>query len=369
MTENVVWESYTGYHNSAINITTITPWSLFFKGSKQIRFLRKDKFASYGVFDVLLEENGAIRIGLYGFSDSSKIKEQFPAVEEPLIKQLRELKKNKNNNRFSVYLKGSYFKVLDGGDFVDHFPDYIMQDELFIFQDVEVQEEFPDIYCMTKSIRNHDLLNFLDVIAYCSAYCYRPAKDPTKFGKEFTYALTQNNLMRRPEYLIPNLVTIELPDNGKDSIRTGLTTTSLNKLSEKCGVDKLVAPVAKKDSPAKKSSNPDSKLTEEQEALLKYVLEKDEINVSDVFAEGLSKIIALVAKIDSIVNVSMNVPNIAKKACIFEGKMHILPYITDSEAIMDSDYGYIFDVSDEYIIVCTDETYPKKVVKTQGKEN
>lgn len=368
MTDNIVWETYTGYQNSSINIATITPWSLMFKGSKSIRFLGKDGYSAGGVFDVLLEKSGAVRIGTYNFSDSTKIKEQFPAVQEALIKQLRELSTAKNRNCFSVYLKGSFYKVLDSSDFSDHFPDYIMRDELFIFEDVEIDEEYPQIYCMMKSIRSHDLLNFLDVIAYCSSNCYIPAKEPTKFGKEFTYALTQNNLMRRPEYLIPNLVTIELPDNGKDSIRDTLTTTNLKQLHEKCGVNKLIEN-NKNQTPAKKSTNAGSKLTAEQESILKYALEKEEINVSDIFAEGLGKIIEMFAKTDFVVNVFMNIPQIAKKGCIFEGKLHLLPYLTDSEVITDLDYGYTFDVSDDYIIVCTEETYPKKVSKIAGKEN
>lgn len=366
MTEKaVVFDHLSGFQNSYINIRTVTSWSDVFQGTRKFRFLDTNKYRLDLIADVVLEKNDSLRIGLYYFTDKSVVKDMVENVKSNLLKELKELSQKTGQLVYSVCFGKESFKILTKSDFQTYFPEFNIRTELFIFLE-DNTDEYPEIYCMEASHRKFDLINVLEVLVYSSIVSYLPAKKPTKFGKAFTYALAQNKVLHKAEPTIPLIENMDLPNNGKDTISPDLSTKALEKLVETSRVDEVIPP--SENPPEKSPANKDSKLSEQQENLVKSVLEKEEINLSDAFQEGIISILTLLSGVDFIVNIHMDIPEIAKKACIFEKKIHILPIESDSEVITETDYGYILDTPDENIVVCSEETYPKKAKKNSGKE-
>lgn len=349
---------FTGYVNSHANIVAVWIWHDVFKTQAPMRFLP----GSYSdIADVWIQSESAIGYGEYPFT--AKTVEDLAHKNE---NEIRNLLLSSNVPVLTVRINDKGVTPVRPEEFVDYFPYYSVKDELFIFDTEESKGGFPAIYFMPKSARNGLHLNTLDVLAHISHETYNPSGPENTAGREFLYLLVQAKVLGRFSTDIPTLKDVNFPSNGRDEIPAHYNLEEMEKIAERSGVDKL---------PAKATGNvpmlPAPKVEEEddgdgefdllsdpevEDRLVKEILTRGSVNLTDVLQMGVARVLKLIGDTDFVVEVTVNVPDIAKKMAIWMNSIWVIP----SGEPFDSEES--FGESESYFVVCDDKNFPKNAV-------
>lgn len=329
-----------------LNIKHVTSWSPEMESSGPMRFFDGDP---KGVIDVSLvkdEKEPYISVNIY---PNTPIKIDIGLMLLHKEKELVELVEN--SGQIVVSINAETMKIVTSEDFTKYTPqfegsssDYCM----FIFQE-EAPVKYPRIFAVQRANMTGIYSNLLRVQAASSHDIFTPVV-ATGFGVKLTYCLL-NQQITRGNFDMPSLdfKSIKLPTNGQSSPTNYLNISRLLEIFDKSGADKLVQSSngIVDEIPAKTGNY------ELEDAMVRQFVERETFNLTDVVNFGVAETIALTPERNPLVPIELDISGIAKRMCIFDKKLHILPTKDDF------DLELIFGDDIDDIIVDDEDTFPK----------
>ncbi len=245
---------------------------------------------------------------------------------------------------------------------------------MFTINTETVKGGFPTIYVISPP-KDGPQSDLFEIQVAASQWIMDTVGKPTDFGKKFTYSLIKSvlkgqlDVSRTREFL----KDVKLPTNGTTEPHTLLKREALKKFAENCGAEKIlktrkgvIDAAPKVTSLVKvepKSQVPSTEIFGEMTSevhnelmtvLWKEALEKGSIRLSDMVMMGLHSAVKAVSHTNNIIVVDVDVANVARKMCIFEGALHIVP-LNYTE---DNDWSAFFSEDEDIIFECTEENFP-----------
>ncbi len=367
----ILSESKSGWGNNYYMMRFIGNWAAEMATAGQMKFYPGD---ATKVTDVFFGETWKdIKIVLYPHNKSDMF--QFASTKEEEIRKILEEEMMKEGNHRSVFtmILDENPRLLLKEDFSNYYPQIDKVDELFIF-DIP-QGGFPNVYLYEKSARMSEP-NLIHILAQSSSSIMSCASSPTDLGKELVYILFNSKMKREFTTDHPHLDGIKFPTNGNMNFFNIMNHKELDKFADTCGADKIIVKSNGKTSyDAKDIKTLGDDIFEDsfgkppreelEEIVSKDVAERDSTNLSDVHEIGLKKFIKMVPFTDRIIDIVMDISGVAKKMCLFEGVIHILPI----DAEFDFSSFFLEDDDDDIFHVCTEETYPRKFLPAPSKKS
>lgn len=357
----------TGYGNSVGNIARVDMWKDIFSTSAEMFFLPGEinTVADCTITDY---EKNVMDVACYPFSNENSVAGLAEKYANELLQLLKYLEEKTGRTQHTIFFdmeKGP--QEITSEMFTRWFPFYQIKDELFIFDCPEDAGGFPSIYWMSKDHQTGSNTNILHIMAESSHFTYKPAGKPTQTGKEFLYMIYQSNAVKRFAPERPRLNEVHFPNNGKDSIPAMLNITALDKLFIETGVEKLSTASQPADiqptSEEKEEPKPDTKAAQEvqklsqyEDALIRGALEKESVNLTDMYTVGIEETLALLGDSNFIIDVFLDMPGIARKMCIWGGKVHMIPPQNDENFDPEDFFGESLD----NFVLCTDDNFPTR---------
>ena len=364
----LLYREKSGYVGSHGNIRYATPWDRnVMSRDAEIFFYPKnpDNVVEIGVSD------HANDIEVYHYPHTRKDIVSFLNKKEGDVVILLELAKEKFPGRTLFAIDANDMKILEDEDFTCYRPSKVFPHNLFTFQGNGGAGTFPLIFVMNNQGNTGGYRYVFNTQVFTSHYCLKAAQIHTKFGKAFTYILA--NSIERKKFIgdeVPSIDSIQFPTNGRERIPSFMKTDALENCFEKWGLNDL-----------KVSGNevlllpgPTSQELAETQALenLQYVLTKDEVDnikdralriqrgvldkneilVTDLMAHGVRETFACLPAQDRIIPVSLDIGGIARKMCLFQGKVYVIPVSKKTE------WDVYFGADPDSFVECTEETYP-----------
>jgi len=348
---------YTGYSQSKECIEYVGVWSQLLEKDFPMFFYDG---SLHNIADVSLEDKDDLRIGTYNFTNENHVTPLASKFEADLRIVLKALFQETGRKSATFVFEPGMLKMLQQSDFKRFYPNFQLQDELFIFECNAEEGGFPDIFCMPKSSRQGLYINLLDVMALCSHELYVPATLETPFGRELTYILTQSKILGKFAPGSPDLNSVPFPTSGKIRIPTSLNTEKLQKVLDNLGLEKVTVIPPKEQTTAIVPVNPASfvgppgNITDLEDKIVKDILDKSTVSLSDLCENGITETLQLLGSLEEPIEIFMDVPQVAKKMCLFQGSVFMIPFDTQLEP------DEFFAEPIELFSMCTEENYPKK---------
>jgi|WetSurMetagenome_2_1015567.scaffolds.fasta_scaffold67187_2 hypothetical protein len=354
----------TGYGTSVGNILYVTVWNTCFKTDGEMRFLPGDYDK---IADVYLEENNTLIVALYPFTDANLVM----ASAEKFEAEIRALVEGSNQEILTLRFLDTGISPILGKDFIDYFPSFQVKDEMFIFDIPEESGGFPVVYFMPKETRTSVGLSVLDVMAHASHETYKMASNGTDFGRELMYCLINSKLLGQFTAAIPNIGNVEFPTNGRDAIPSFYNIEKLKEIIAKSGVEKLPAAsttkISDKDIPAVVDDDDDDILIHTalsggyEDVIVGDILKNGTANLSDIVNYGIPETVGLTMESDFVIEIHIDIPDIAKKMCVYHGVFYVIP-LSDK---FDPEESFGEDPS--YFAIVDEKSFPKNIAGN-GKE-
>lgn len=227
----------------------------------------------------------------------------------------------------------------------------------FIFDTEDDTRGFPWIWMVAKSTLAGIYENLFRIQRTSSHWNYKSVK-PTYFGKKTAYVLL--NAFNKGKFLVPHISfdQIKLPSNGRDG-NSLLDTKALTALFEKAGVSRLVQSekgiVLKEDVNEIPSTDivPYVSQNDLKSHMLKQFVQKNTVSLTSLCEYGVAETLQLFPGKNLVIPIEMDVPGGMSRACLYEGKVHIIPKDPDF------DFEMIFE-DDSHLVIHTDaDSYPK----------
>lgn len=359
----IVFENKNGWGESRRLIRYCSGWSIFFRNKGRMRFF-PGKISN--IFEAYTRTDGDIAVVFYPHNS-----EELALTISKQEKDLEELLKNLVIAPI-IYEDGK-FSYLTKDRFENYYPSIeVAMDEMFIFSNDDKLLGFPNIGVMQSETKKQ-YPELLKIFAETSGDVLECASSPTDIGKELVYTLLNSSIHREFKLRLNISVnTLDFPTNGESEVRKQFSLKNLEKFADQCGADMVKAGVNGNyyNETEGLKEIPDELSDEEEERLFgkapldelldiveRDAMEKEEIQLSDLFELGAEKVLSKLPFTDRIINILPNIPEIARKMCIYEGLVHIIPVYED---FSPSD---AFGEPEELFRICTDESsFPKKYV-------
>lgn len=360
-----------GYGTSSGNIQLANLWHKCFRMDAEMRFLPG---AYTRIADICIEKNDSLDVGMYNFSNESEIVPIAVKYEAELRKILAE----SGQIVLTVRFNDDGVSQLLQEEFTDWHPHYQIKDEMFTYTAPELDGGFPNLYFMAKECRVGINTSTLDVMAHASHEVFKTAGNATEFGKELMYSLINSKILGHFDGNVPPISNMDFPTNGRDAVSTTFNTDALKELVAKTGVDKLPAnpvEVTKVPSLPEVSSVPEvpAKAQEKEDVgeiddrfhqlsnenfednIIESVMSTGLVSLQDICSYGISETLDLTLSTEFVIEVVMDIPDVAKKMMIYMGKVYVVPY-------NDKFSGYdAFGESEELFEICTIDSLPKNI--------
>lgn len=361
----------TGYGNSAGNVSRVDMWKEIF-GSPHEMFFLPGEYGNIADCSIVDYEKVTIDVATYPFSNENSVAalaEKYAMELFQLLKFLDE-KSSEKTQHLIIFEPETGPQEITAEMFTRWYPFYQIKDELFIFEGEESEGGFPNVYWMSKDHQTGANTNILHIFAESSHFTYKPAGKPTQTGKEFLYMLYNSNAVKRFAPERPRLNEVKFPSNGKDRPPAMLNVVELDRLFVDAGVEnlattgKLAAVTEEKDSEVpvvvKPTSNPAEetakRLSQYEDALIRGALEKETVNLTDMYTVGIEETLNLLGDSNFIIDVFLDMPGLAKKMCIFGGKIHLIPPANETNYDPEDFFGESID----NFVLCTDDDFPTR---------
>lgn len=335
-----------------------------------------------GIRDAIFEAEGTIRFFEESFTDVVDVEIDGPNVRlyvyphnsgDFVLKynaqeaQIREIIRNLLVNNTDTFrkiftLNLAKMEALTPQHFSGYAPDYD-KDSLFIYDTPAKEGGFPYIYSIPKApVGNYSRV--FKVQSHSSRVVAKLTGPATELGKEFVYKILNSWPKREFDNYCPDLRGISLPTSTLEELPKFLNTENLRKFAETCGADKLVqsldgiVDVSDKETEDKKEEKKGgADYTKElPNQIIREIVSKGTANLTDIVLVGVHAALKMIPQTFDIVPLQVESHYGIRKACIYEGKMHLLPLQPDEEF----DFGTMWLGEDEdFIVHVTEETYPR----------
>lgn len=374
----VKFELKAGSYNQYVLIKYVTLWDGIFKTAGVMRY------AEIGLIpyitDVSLESNGKdVKVYLYPHNKDTGLEKIAEKHEEKLLSTILETMKSSDSERrvYSfLFSKEGEPRLLEESDFGNFSPSST-RDDMFIFSTGEKDSGFPNIFLIREENKKGNNYKTLRVMTASSGGVVPPVRNTTVAGKEFTYVLYNSFFEKKytPDD-IPSVVSIDFPTRRDASFPRFLNVDALQKFSTESIPNNLKVIdgklVYEEEGTTKQEKKSEEKEEEEvfglppaqelENILLDELLNQNSISLGDAFQLGLGRTLALVPFSDVIVPIHINMADTAKKMCIYEGLIHIVPLTANFDP---EDF---FGEPGDMFHVCTEETFPKPALPSGNTE-
>jgi hypothetical protein len=352
----VINEQKTGWADHKL-LRCLSSWSDSFKTSGTIKFFSGD--ANY-VSEICMQDGNLVWTI---FPHTPEILPHVEKNEEDLKKIFADSRKEGAGDTVLVYLKDGV-RAITTGDFKNYYPESPIKDELFIFAGTKFEDGgFPNVYYYSTQHRQQRP-EILSIFCDSSTSIMSCISSPTALGKKLVYSLLLSK--RNKEVSFPDLQvnTLNFPTTGLNDVATSNSSTEFDKFVDSCPNNLTVGTggMSYNELPVDESDdNVDELYGKPPSEQLEHIIEQSalvmgEVNLSDIFEVGIGRVIALLPITYEIINVVQDMSGVAKKMCIYNGLVHLIP--TDE----GFDPEVTFGEPDEFFNICIDEnSYPKKV--------
>lgn len=361
----IAYRRVTGVGQNVGNISQISIWSNVFATSHRIFFMPGEYS---NIADVTYSETGenySLEVATYTFTNENHVSIVAEKFEKELVDLMKYLYAQTGRDTHTIaFLQETGPREITPKLFERFFPNYQTKAELFILDGEPDEGGFPQMYYMTKEHQTGVNANCLKIMAESSHSTFLPAKNPTLIGKEFLYILYQSKMTSHFAPERPTVRELSIPNSGKAELSSRLNVEELRKLFEQCGTDKIttatkaeeIVEVVPPSKPVAGNSPNPYQLSEFEENIVDSFNAKGGVNLSDLFNAGVSESITLIGNSDTYVDVFLDMPGIARKMCIYQGKLHMIL----TPAMPEKDLFEFFGDSLDTFVVCTDDTFPAK---------
>lgn len=361
----IIYEKLTGFQNSHYVLRYVTPWTTIFQENAVMRFLKEN---INRLVDVTVDDGPtqALKIATYPHNRGLKLEEVIEKYEDK-IRYLIQTEKALGTDQelFTLVVLVDDVRLLRKEDFENYYPATVSGNEAFIFQG-EGDVGFPTVYFIDGNQRTGLQHSWLEVYARSSHMALKPSGKQTAFGKRFTYMFLSSVVNGKFNPKIPDLLNMSMPSSPTEEIPSHLNMKTFTDLIESGRVRKLIMQNGKEVVEAEVIETESEKTDKEEardsfpnplmnleENIVDAVMNGIPINLTDIFNYGLSELIRLIGNLDKVVEVQPDMPNIAKRMCLFQGKLHMIPYAKDFEP--DDFFGDPI----EFFVLCDETNYPR----------
>lgn len=363
----LLFREKTGFAGSQGMIKYTTPWDKF-ATSRDAEILFYPRSLE-NVVDIGHDENGDVEIFLYPHNRKDLLK--FCEDNSTELYHLLKLAEEKYSKKSLFTMDLETKKVIEDEDFTSYRPAKDFKYNMFVFSGANGASTFPFVYVISNQQANGDYKHVFNVQAFTSHYCLKAAGIHTDFGKALTYILACS--IERRKFIgdkVPSIDSIQFPTNGRNRIPSFYKTSLMDAFMTKCRTQDVI--MTKDD--VILLPGPSSDEVAETEVLdnLSYVLSKDEVDnvrdrairiqkevrdknsilVTDLMAHGVRETFACLPAQDGIIPVNLDIGGIARKMCLFQGKIYVIPVNKKTE------WDIYFGADMDSFVECTEETYP-----------
>lgn len=352
----VLVKPVSGYLAGSRNIEYISCWDKNYRTDSGMKFFAAD---ISGVVDLEILPAGGLDMYTYPHNNRKYVEEAVDFYENFLVDLLQKEAKNQGRTVFTVDLLPKVPVLVTKEDFSSYYVGVEEKTELFIFHEPEIKNGFPKIFVSTKEQRTSTYKELLPVQAFSSHMIATCVSAPTLTGKHFSFMLL--NSFRHGKFMPdvpPNMDNVDLPTRGDADLPSTLPVDKLKEFGEKVGTyGPTVIEGTVTNKPPVTSLVDESVNNELKLVIQKQVLSSQTVNLTDMFTLGMEETVALIPIQSEIITVHMDVANVAEKMCVYEGRIHILPY-AEAE---DFDPGAFFGANDAIFAVHYNaESFPRR---------
>lgn len=364
----LLYREKSGYLGSQGKIQYTTSWDkTSMSRDAEIFFYPKnpDSVVDIGVSDNLND------VEVFHYPHTRKDIVNFLNKKEDEVKILLQLALEKFPGRSLFTIDAADMKIIEDDDFTCYRPSKVFKYNFFTFQGPGGAGTFPTVFMISNQQDNGSYKYVFNTQVYTSHYCLKAAQIHTQFGKNLTYILA--NSVERKKFIgddVPSIDSIQFPTNGRDRIPSFLRTDALQACFEKWGLndlkvsgDKLLllpGPSSEEVIDAQVLENLQYVLSKDEVdnvrdralRIQRSVLDKNEILVTELMAHGVRETFACLPAQDRIIPISLDIGGIARKMCLFQGKVYVIPVNKKTE------WDVYFGADPDSFVECTEETYP-----------
>lgn len=294
----------------------------------------------------------------------------FCTKKEAALIDLFNLAKQKFPDRKIFTVDADSMKIIDDEDFTCYRPSKIFKYNYFTFQGKGTANTFPTTFMIASQTGSGQYKWVFGAQVFTSHYCLKAAGAHTKFGKSFTYILATSVERRKfTGDVVPTIMSIDFPTNGRETLPAFYRTESFRAFMEKCQADNLkvvdgevlllsgptpleVAEADTLDNLAYVLSKDESDSSEVALRIQKQVLDKNSVSVTDLMQHGVINTFKDIPVQSGIIPVDLDVGGIARKMCLYQGKVYVIPVMEKTE------WQFYFGADPDFFVECNEETYP-----------
>lgn len=367
-------KNLSGYMTNSVNITYVSFYSSFAETTGLIRFYPKPLD---NVTDVCVEmtvtgldiciicypHNDRMLFEKYVSRNADNILKVFKDKVSPIIGMV---------NSYTVSLDDATPKLITPEDFTEFNPKDKDHNVLWMVESSNDLEKFPQLYFATDMIRKSNTEDLVGMFALLSRSILK-SESRTVIGKEFVFLLSNAFLNKKPPKNISAVGGLSFPSMNAEDV--DFSYTNIEKLSKvflDAGADKIIVT----ENGIVSSTSFDEKLVtslvdtsgdkELEDIIVKSILDKNSIRVSDLASFGLSNTLKLIGETEQIIKITADLIDdtlSVKKMCIYKGKVHI---VTDHPEIDINFMSEFFDESEELFVADSLDTFPTTELVLKG---
>lgn len=349
------------FYNTNENIRSVTVWMSAIETKGGMRFYEGDVA---NVVDASLGEvSDETVIIVYPWTDKKFVLEAAEKQEKK-IRELLTLAGSKSQRKVFSMSMSSPIRILTRDDFSGFTPNANPEDELFIFDNPDPSKGFPSLFVLERGHAVSYYGQSFKILARMSRTVFPCVDAPTTDGARFTYMLFNSyvNVTFVPD--CPNTTGMRFPTKLTCELPSDLNTEAFEKFLIKHNVDKIkvlngkVVKVADDEEEYQGvGQNPTIKEVEAglEEYVKKQIQEQESVSFLNAVNLGLERVLELVPISNKIINIVLDIQGVVQRMCIHQGIYHILPLFDEDNNLAD-----MLDVGEEWIRICSAETYPKK---------
>jgi len=215
---------------------------------------------------------------------------------------------------------------------------------------------FPKIYVCEKTSYSDNNQGVFDTITESSRYVTSPVNHATTLGKYLLFKLHMSayGIAKEPNH--PPLSQVPFSYNERWLPQSTLDVEDLIKIAQSKGNTLKKTTKGITDTTSLVSTRETAVIIQKQ------ILDRGSVLFTSMLDYGVQETLDINPLKDVIISVELDLSGIARKACLFEGKIYIIPIERDF------DYETYIGIPDDSLILCSEETFPKKTSKMEKKE-
>jgi hypothetical protein len=346
----IIFRSTSGFGTDARNIYYKNIWNIGML-KKSIYFISSNIMISCIVDVKLSQDEKDLELLYYPHNGNNFLSLNSQADrEKEMEKQLRNLLKDKvgqcvtvNLFDMSIVTEREFYGVSYGKE----------PNALYTMCTITGEGGFPKIYVVPEEFFTKVYRNVFPAMIFSSRDVCKPVGEITSLGKKLVYQLYLESVGVEKDDTIPVLSQITFPWNEEYAVPGFYKVDELTKMAE--NNSKLVK--TKSGTKDKESFENSTGGAADIQAM---ILNKGAISFTTLVDFGVQEVADINPMKNDIITIEQDISGIAKKMCLFEGKLYIIP--VDEEF----DYGIYTGIPDDLYVLCDEENFPKSMGKAVG---